>query len=163
MDGGAMDEETTPFQTTQPGPEDDWEYETVPPRGRILWGRLIALAVALSLAFLLGRATAGGGGSVSAASYAKVKRELAAARAQIAGPQATPAVNSPAGSPTPEPSASGTVGGRTYTVKSGDTLRGIAIKFYGDPSLVDLIAQANNISNPTLVSAGTKLVIPPKP
>jgi LysM repeat protein len=161
MDGGVMDEETTPFQATQPGPEDDWEYEEVPARGRILWGRIIALVVALVLAFLFGRATAGGGGSVSANSYARVQRELAAARAQLAGRPAEN--NATATSPSPEPSTSATTEeSRTYVVKSGDTLRGIATKFYGDASLADLIAQANHITDPTVISAGTKLIIPPK-
>lgn len=158
-----MDEERAPFQSTQPGSDDEWESETAP-RGRILWGRLIALAVALLIAFLVGRATAGGGGGVSAAQYSKVKSDLAAARAQLAN-RVTPAAT-PSTSPSPSPSASTTPGaasGRTYVVKPGDTLGGIAEKFYGDVSLVDLILRANHISDPTLVHQGTKLIIPPKP
>jgi hypothetical protein len=160
-----MDNETAPFQSAQPGTEDEWEYESEP-RGRILWGRIVALLIALLVAFLVGRATAGGGGGVPQAAYDRVKRNLATARAQIAnqnegGPTVT---GSPTASPSPSVSttAAGT-GGRTYIVKNGDTLRGLAIKFYGDPSLVDLIAQANNITDPTLVHQGTKLIIPPKP
>jgi nucleoid-associated protein YgaU len=34
----------------------------------------------------------------------------------------------------------------TYTVKSGDTLRGIALKFYGDTSQYKVVADENNIS-----------------
>jgi nucleoid-associated protein YgaU len=161
-----MDKETTPFQAAQPGPQDDWEYDTDPPRGRILWGRILALAVALVLAFFVGRVTAGGNGSISAASYQKVKRDLAAARATIAAQNAVPSPTTevtPESTPTPEATDSATPQGTTYTVKSGDTLRGIATKFYGDSSLADLIAQANNITNPTLVHPGTKLLIPPKP
>jgi nucleoid-associated protein YgaU len=161
-----MDKERTPFQATQPDSGDDCEYETAPPRGRILWGRILALAVALVLAFLVGRTTAGHGGSISAARYRQVKEDLAAARAKIAtqnpAPSATTAT--PVTSPSSQPSESATAGGgNSYTVKSGDTLRGIAIKFYGDASLADLIAQANNISDPALVHQGTKLLIPPKP
>jgi LysM domain len=160
-----MDNETAPFQSAQPGTEDEWEYESES-RGRILWGRIVALAIALLVAFLVGRATAGGGGGVSEAEYNSVKRALTTARAQIAdqnegGPTVT---GTPA--PSPSPSVSTTqagTGGRTYIVRSGDTLRGVAIKFYGDPSLVDLIAQANHITDPTLVHQGTKLIIPPKP
>jgi nucleoid-associated protein YgaU len=161
-----MDKETTPFQSAQPGSEDEWEYETEP-RGRILWGRIIALAIALVLAFLAGRATAGGG--VSGAQYAKVKRDLAAARAQIAGQVPTPVATEttspspPAATSSPSAASSPGATGTTYVVKAGDTLRGIAIKFYRDPDLVDLIAQANNISDPTLLHPGTKLTIPPKP
>jgi nucleoid-associated protein YgaU len=143
--------------------DDEWEFETEP-RVRILWGRLIALAVALVIAFLVGRATAGGGRGISAAQYSKVKSDLAAARAELAArspaPTTTPSVSS-----SPSPSASSTPGaqGTTYIVKPGDTLRGIAVKFYGDVTLVNLIVQANHISDPTLVHQGTKLIIPPKP
>ena len=159
-----MDKETTPFQSTQPGSDDDLEYEN-DPGGRVLWGRIIALAVALLLAFLVGRATAGGGGGVSETQYSKVKRDLAAARAQIADQNPTPVVteSTPATTPSTSDSASPDTGDRTYIVKPGDTLRGIAEKVYGDVTLVDLITQANHITDPTLVHQGTKLIIPPKP
>jgi nucleoid-associated protein YgaU len=161
-----MDKETTPFQETQPGADDDWGYETEPSRGRILWGRILALAVALVLAFLLGRTTAGGDGSISAARYEKVKQDLAAARAKIAtqNPAPSPTTGTPESTPTPKPSESATGGGeKTYVVKAGDTLRGVALKFYGDASFADFIAETNNISDPTIVHPGTKLIIPPKP
>jgi len=60
-------------------------------------------------------------------------------------------------------SGSGSIGGggsssqRTYTVKSGDTLYAIAIK-YG--TTVAAIASANNISNPNQIKVGQELVIP---
>jgi nucleoid-associated protein YgaU len=161
-----MDKETTPFQAAQPGPEDDWQYETDRSGGRILWGRILALAVALVLAFLAGRVTAGGNDSTSAASLEKVKKELAAARATIAAENAVPSPTAevtPESTPTPEPTDSATAASTTYTVKSGDTLRGIAAKFYGDSSLDDLIAQANDITDPSLLHPGTELLIPPKP
>ncbi len=46
---------------------------------------------------------------------------------------------------------------RTYTVKAGDTLYAIAVK-YG--TTVQAIAAANNISNPNLISVGQVLKIP---
>ncbi|MCL4528862.1 MAG: LysM peptidoglycan-binding domain-containing protein [Chloroflexi bacterium] len=46
---------------------------------------------------------------------------------------------------------------RTYTVKAGDTLYAIAVK-YG--TTVQAIAAANNISNPSLISVGQVLQIP---
>jgi len=46
---------------------------------------------------------------------------------------------------------------RTHTVKSGDTLYGIAIK-YG--TTVAAIATLNNISNPNNISVGKVLIIP---
>lgn len=50
----------------------------------------------------------------------------------------------------------------TYSVKSGDTLEGIIIRFYGkyDPSKITKIMQANNMSNPNQLSIGQSLVIP---
>jgi len=50
----------------------------------------------------------------------------------------------------------------TYTVKSGDTLAGIIIRFYGSYSLdkVDAIQKANNMSSPDALSIGQKLIIP---
>jgi nucleoid-associated protein YgaU len=160
-----MDKETTPFQSTEPDPDEGWYEDEPGPGGRVLWGRIIALLVALLVAFLVGRATAGGGSSISASQYAKVKRDLAIARAKAAqADQTSQAGQTTPASPSPSASATTTAAaGTTYVVKSGDTLRGIAEKFYGDASLVDLIAQANNITDPTLVHQGTELTIPPKP
>lgn len=49
-----------------------------------------------------------------------------------------------------------------YTVQPGDTLSGIALKFYGDASRDSYmkIAKANNIANPDLIQVGQKLRIP---
>lgn len=49
---------------------------------------------------------------------------------------------------------------KTYTVKSGDTLRGIALKFYGDASQYKVIADENNISSPYTIFVGQVLNIP---
>ena len=46
---------------------------------------------------------------------------------------------------------------RTYTVKAGDTMYAIALKF---GTTVQIIAAANNISNPNLISVGQVLIIP---
>ena len=50
----------------------------------------------------------------------------------------------------------------TYTVKSGDTLEAIIIRFYGryDVSKVAQIAAANKMSNPNTLQIGQKLIIP---
>ncbi len=49
---------------------------------------------------------------------------------------------------------------RYYTVVRGDTLWGIAKRFYGNGSRYPDIAQANNIANPDLIHVGQKLLIP---
>lgn len=50
----------------------------------------------------------------------------------------------------------------TYTVKSGDTLEAIIIRFYGrfDASKVSEIAAANKMVNPNALQIGQKLLIP---
>jgi lysozyme len=64
--------------------------------------------------------------------------------------------------PSENGSGSGSDGGgsstpRTYTIKSGDTLYAIAVKF---GTTVAAIAAVNNISNPNQISVGQVLVIP---
>lgn len=50
----------------------------------------------------------------------------------------------------------------TYVVQAGDTLSGIARRFYGDASLYAKLAAANEIKNPNLIHAGQVLTIPDK-
>ncbi len=64
------------------------------------------------------------------------------------GKALTVAAQAPTPTPTPQ---------RTYTVKAGDTLSAIALK-YG--TTVAAIAAANNIANPNLIRVGQVLVIP---
>lgn len=49
-----------------------------------------------------------------------------------------------------------------YTVKEGDTLESIIIRFYGsfDMSKVEAIQTANKMANPNALSIGQKLIIP---
>lgn len=51
-----------------------------------------------------------------------------------------------------------------YTVKSGDTLESIVIRFYGsfDMKKVNAIQNANKMANPNALSIGQKLIIPMK-
>lgn len=49
-----------------------------------------------------------------------------------------------------------------YTVKKGDTLWGIAKKYYGNGSKYTVIQKANKISNPNLIYVGQRLSIPAK-
>ncbi|MFN2526023.1 MAG: LysM peptidoglycan-binding domain-containing protein [Actinomycetota bacterium] len=145
------------------GTYDYYEEETPRPRPRILWGRIIALAGVLVIAFLLGRASSGGDDS---AELAGVRRQLTAAQAEIddletrlAEEESEPEVVTPAPTETPTESLEA----QTYIVKRGDTLRDIAVMFYGDPDLADLIAEENGITDPTELAVGQELVIPPAP
>lgn len=49
---------------------------------------------------------------------------------------------------------------RYYTVVKGDTLFGIAKKYYGNGNRYPEIARANNIKNPNYIQVGQKLIIP---
>lgn len=53
-------------------------------------------------------------------------------------------------------------GSESYTVKNGDTLAGIIIRFYGqyDLSKVEKIKEANKMSNPNNLQIGQTLTIP---
>ena len=164
------DGRTEQFEPYQPETSYDWDYEEEPPkRGapKILWGRVIAVFVVLLLAFFLGRATAGSGGvsqdRFDALQDENRQLELALNEAQADNNQPDGQTQSPppddaTESPPPDNSDS-----EIYVVKTGDTLRGIAEKFYDDASLDDVIADANGIDDPTQISVGQELIIPPKP
>jgi nucleoid-associated protein YgaU len=47
-----------------------------------------------------------------------------------------------------------------YTAASGDTLSGLAQRFYGDAQLHWLIAGASGIANPNVINVGQQLIIP---
>ena len=55
-----------------------------------------------------------------------------------------------------------TGGSESYTVKSGDTLAGIIIRFYGsyDISKIAKIKEANKMANPNNLQIGQTLIIP---
>jgi nucleoid-associated protein YgaU len=52
---------------------------------------------------------------------------------------------------------------QVYVFKRGDTITGIAHKFYGDVSLWRLIADRNSIYDPRQMEVGTELLIPELP
>jgi nucleoid-associated protein YgaU len=74
--------------------------------------------------------------------------EAAAAPVSEEPPEAAP-------EPAPEPPAA-----PSYTVEAGDTLWGIAERFYGDGSKYQAIADASSIENPDLIYPGQVLTIP---
>lgn len=61
-----------------------------------------------------------------------------------------------------KPTAAPVVTKEEYTVKEGDTLESIVIRFYGsfDMNKVNLIQEANRMANPNALSIGQKLIIP---
>lgn len=61
-----------------------------------------------------------------------------------------------------KPSAGPVIINEEYTVKEGDTLESIVIRFYGsfDMEKVTLIQEANKMANPNALSIGQKLIIP---
>jgi cell division protein FtsB len=167
-------------------PEDpayDWEYDDEPAyraAPRILWGRLVVFGVVLLLAFLLGRATAGGG--VSQEDFNAMRAERNDAQAQVADLQEenqslenqnTALQDELDAAQADATTTTGTTGedtttteepaGETYVIKEGDTLRELAIEFYGDATLDDYIAEANDIADASLISAGVEITIPPDP
>ena len=72
------------------------------------------------------------------------------------GASGTPGA-SPSASPAASPTPSATPTSTTYTVKSGDTLTGIADQFGTSP---EAIQRANNITNATGLQIGQQLTIP---
>jgi LysM repeat protein len=71
-------------------------------------------------------------------------------------------INSSMPQPAASSSASSGSFGRSYTVKSGDTLSGIAQQFYGDASKYRKIFEANRdkLTNPDQIRPGQELAIP---
>jgi LysM repeat protein len=90
-----------------------------------------------------------------------VKEAPKAVASSQAAEKASPNVATP--QPTPEPSGEKAAKATMYTVKSGDTLGGIAHKFYGSysPDYVARLKKANNLKGDAL-TLDQELVIPPK-
>ena len=95
---------------------------------------------------------------------------LSAPKDEIVMPKKTAAVEAdgkfsfiPADSAASKPAAPLT--NENYTVKEGDTLESIVIRFYGsfDMSKVNAIQNANKMANPNALSIGQKLIIPMNP
>jgi nucleoid-associated protein YgaU len=162
-----MDNRTETFEPHEPDSY-EWDYEEARDRGpKVLWGRIISLGLFLLLAFSFGRwsaptDTAVGDLREARAELESAENEISSLEEQLA------AVSGADTEPTPTPTtdetpAEATGEEQTYVVKDGDTLADIAIKFYDDPSLDDLIADANGIDDPTSIRPGMELIIPPRP
>jgi nucleoid-associated protein YgaU len=160
-----MREQSSYVDDLEPEELSEWELpDDDSDRTRILWGRVTVLLLALGLAFFLGRTTGSVGASPTRID--ELEAELAQANQNIAELEATlaePEAPAPA-EQTPRPDAGGQGANqgraRTYVVKPGDTLRDLAVRFYGDVDLAQLIAEANGIDDTSQLRIGQELKIP---
>lgn len=155
-----MTETYPPYEPSEESYE--WDYDDQPrPGGKILWGRVLALAIALFLAFLLGRSTAPTGVDPSRlTSLQKENDELTQENDDLEALLTEPTPEATETETAEEPAEEEEPEGQTYVVKRGDTLRGIAQTFCGDPSFDDAIADYNDIADPTSLPIGAEITIP---
>ncbi len=157
---------------------DEYEYDDGASSGRVLWGRIALLLLALLFVFVLGRCTAGDGGA-SDEQLQSLEEEVETLRSQRDALQAEiDALEAGGTDPAPEDeddedgednendaeesddAADGD--GRTHEVTSNDTLYTIAQQYYGDGSKFTLITEANNLSRDDPLRVGQVLEIPPE-
>lgn len=141
----------------------DYEYEHEDwGGGRVLWGRVGVLAVALFLIFFVGRCSSPDG--IPPEELAAVEAEMETLREENRNLREEVAALS-AGQAAPE--EGGDVANapavRTYVVRAGDTLFSIAQEVYGDGQHWEVIAEANGLDSNNKLRVGDELVIPPAP
>lgn len=150
--------------------------------GRILWGRIIFFGTTLFLVFLLGLLIGNNfNGGISQEMHeqkldevqndmdqevTRLQGELKLATEKLAELSAPQDQQAAAGEGDASGQASGESTGptteQTYETKKGDTLWGIAEKFYGDGSQWTVIADANGLNKDSPITAGMQLKIPAK-
>jgi nucleoid-associated protein YgaU len=86
---------------------------------------------------------------------------IAAPTGGAAGSAADGAAMAPADTGNTAPAIAGTDVPETYTVAAGDSLRGIAMKYYGDALYSADIEQFNQLSDPDQITVGQVLKMPP--
>jgi nucleoid-associated protein YgaU len=162
-----MRDRTEPLAPYEPEPEPsyEWDYEGERrPRPKVLWGRILILAVVVILAYLLGRSTAPEGISENTleqarAESAQLEEENQALADQVEELEA--AQESPAPTTTTEAGGTGETGeAETYTVRRGDTLTSIAQDVCEDASLDNAIGELNGITDPEQLTVGSDIEIP---
>lgn len=92
---------------------------------------------------------------------AEITMTRASETAFATGPVSAPA--SPQPQPAPASAAASVTPARTYTVVAGDTLWGIAQRFYNNGARWPVIFDANRakVASPWTLAIGTQLIIPP--
>jgi nucleoid-associated protein YgaU len=162
-----MRDRTEPLAPYEPEPEPsyEWDYEDErSSRPKVLWGRIVILAIVLILAYLLGRSTAPEGISETTLEQARgesaqLEEENQSLANQVEELEA--AQESPGPTTTTEAGGTGETGEvDTYTVRRGDTLTSIAEDVCEDPTLDNAIGELNDISEPEQLSVGTDIQIP---
>lgn len=123
---------------------------------------LVGLMAVALLVLVVARANPLAGPAASpspAASGDVASAPVGASAAASSTPAPTVAATPPPATPTPAPTrtAPPTASPRTYTVRSGDTIAGIAAKYH---STVKAIVAANNIVDPRTIHPGQVLIIP---
>lgn len=147
----------------------DWDYEEERTPSGILWGRVLALAAMLIVAFVLGRASAPSGVPPEEVERLQTRLqvtedELARAEAEAQQAQQNPSPSPEATEDEEETTDAGEDGDTlVYTVRQGDSFRGLAEEFYNDASLDDFLAEANGMSVADPLQVGQELQIPPEP
>jgi nucleoid-associated protein YgaU len=164
-----MRDRTEPLAPYEPEPEPsyEWDYEDDRrSRPKVLWGRIVILAIVLILAFLLGRSTAPKGISSNTLEQARAESsELEQQNQELADQvdELEAAQESPGPTTTTEAGGTGETDegeARTYTVRRGDTLTSIAQDVCEDPTLDDAIGELNGISDPEQLTVGSDIEIP---
>lgn len=160
--------------------------EREPQDVQILWGRVVVLGGALLLALLLGMWLSGGDEGVDQEVHAELKREnerLAEQNKELQQQidelsQGQPPENPPTADDDEDGSDDGDSTSNTdsdsdgdggdgqsqvYVVQRGDTLSGIAQRFYGSSGeeARERIADANGIEPDATLTVGQELTIPP--
>ena len=124
------------------------------PAGQIALASLMVVAfAAIALARLSGVGGVGLGAGASPSPQASVLAVLPSPTPEPS-PVPTPSAT-PSAAPTPQP----TPETRTYKVKRGDTLSGIAARF---GTTVKVLVDLNDISNPSRIAIGARLKVPPE-
>jgi LysM repeat protein len=126
------------------------------PAGQLALGALMVVAFA-AIAFARLSDVGDGGVAAGAGSPSPQASLTAAFPTPTPSPVMTPAPSAAAPVVTPAPSPAQPA--RTYKVRRGDTLSGIAARF---GTTVRVLIDLNNIKNPSRIPIGTRLKLPPE-